>query len=120
MNTDEYKRILLAKEQDLVIQIKNAHQDAEELSPDDVNDVGDASVSDEQKDQQFSGIERAQSLLKQVQDALQRIEDGTFGKCVVDSGPIQEQRLKAVPWTPYCLKHSRLLDRGSLANTATL
>jgi hypothetical protein len=39
---------------------------------------------------------------------MRRVEDGTFGTCVVDGGRIEEQRVEAVPWTPYCLKHAHV------------
>jgi RNA polymerase-binding transcription factor DksA len=39
---------------------------------------------------------------------------------VVDGGPIEEKRLEAVPWTPYCLKHQKLLEAASQTRTPTL
>jgi DnaK suppressor protein len=48
-------------------------------------------------------------MLKQVQDAVKRIEDGTFGRCVVDGEEIDAKRLESIPWTSYCLKHEQLL-----------
>lgn len=32
----------------------------------------------------------------------------TYGICIVDGEPIDEGRLEAVPWTPYCRKHAEL------------
>jgi RNA polymerase-binding transcription factor len=55
-----------------------------------------------------------------VRDALQRIEDGTFGKCIVDGGPIEEKRLEAIPWTPYCLKHERQNELSEPLETPSL
>jgi DnaK suppressor protein len=55
-----------------------------------------------------------------VRDALKRIEEGTFGKCVVDGGAIEEKRLNAVPWTPYCLKHEQLLEKEHPRRMPTL
>ncbi len=52
-------------------------------------------------------------------DALGRVADGSFGTCIVDGGPIEEQRLEAAPWTPYCLKHAQRLEAGS-SKTPTL
>ena len=53
-------------------------------------------------------------------DALKRIDDGTFGTCVVDGGPIEEARLEAVPWTPYCLKHQQMREASAPPRTPTL
>ena len=57
---------------------------------------------------------------QQVRDALGRIGDGTFGTCIVDGGPIEEERLKALPWTPYCMKHATRLEAAALEKTPTL
>lgn len=42
--------------------------------------------------------------LKALDAALQRIEAGTYGKCVKCGKPISEERLEVVPHTPFCKK----------------
>lgn len=44
-----------------------------------------------------------QKLLQQVNDALQRIEDGTYGYCAICGKPIPEARLEAIPEAELCL-----------------
>ena len=82
-------------------------------------DAGDESVSDELKEQEFTEVELDSTTLNEVREALKRIDDGTFGRCVVDGEPIDEKRLEAMPWTPYCLKHQQLREAGR-RTTATL
>jgi DnaK suppressor protein len=55
-----------------------------------------------------------------VRAALRRIELGIYGICVVDGCPIDEQRLNAVPWTPYCRKHQQMLEEARGIRTPTL
>ncbi len=43
--------------------------------------------------------------LAQVESALKRIEDGTYGKCRVCNGPIEEARLEANPAAETCISH---------------
>lgn len=43
-------------------------------------------------------------VLGQIEGALERIEDGDYGSCVECSGRIPKMRLKAIPYTPYCVK----------------
>src|SRR5580700_11741939 len=71
--------------------------------------ISDDSVADEDESVDFAVAELDTTALEQIRDALQRIEDGTFGGCVVDGEPIEPKRLEAVPWTPYCLKHQNEL-----------
>lgn len=120
MNINQYKQRLQTEEQRLLKSIHGADASARELSGEAVRDETDVSVSDEEKEGAFQGAEAELATLNQVRDALKRIEDGSFGKCVVDGGPIEEKRLEAIPWTPYCLKHERLLERSAPPRTPTL
>ena len=43
--------------------------------------------------------------------ALQRVEDGTYGRCQVDGEPIDEERLKARPDAELCLHHQERAER---------
>jgi DnaK suppressor protein len=56
--------------------------------------------------------DRAQQHLEQVDAALARLDDGTFGTCVRCSRPIAEERLEALPWAAHCIDCRRELDRG--------
>jgi DnaK suppressor protein len=42
-------------------------------------------------------------LLREIADALQRIEHGTYGVCLECEEPISAKRLEAVPWARYCV-----------------
>jgi DnaK suppressor protein len=78
-----------------------------------VGDFGDAGVAEEDASADFNETERDSTVLRQVQDALRRIEAGTFGVCVVDGKPIEARRLAASPWVPYCLEHQTLLETNA-------
>ena len=55
-------------------------------------------VADEAASEDFTAAELDATTLQQVRDALRRIEDGTYGRCLADGGPIETKRLDAVPW----------------------
>lgn len=42
--------------------------------------------------------------LVQIEGALERIEAGSYGRCTECSGKIPKMRLKAIPYTPHCVK----------------
>ena len=46
--------------------------------------------------------QNAERLLYQVERALQRMDNGTFGTCRSCEQPIGEERLQAIPYTRYC------------------
>lgn len=120
IKTERYKKRLLELEKKLTKQTDRDVDEARGELIDTPGDAGDRSVSDVAVDSQFTQAELNSVILQQVQDALRRIEDGTFGKCLVDGGPIEPKRLDAVPWTPYCLKHQTLLEAAGRERNWTL
>jgi len=56
--------------------------------------------------------ENVEHLLAEIDDALRRIEDGTYGVCVVCGRPIGEERLAAVPYATLCIDDKRAQERG--------
>jgi DnaK suppressor protein len=110
MNTDRYRQQLLAMEQELLARMKRVSASAREPGDQSTSDAGDESVNNERREEQLWKVDTDRTVLKQVQEALGRIEDGTFGKCLVDGEPIEEKRLEAMPWAPYCLEHQEELE----------
>jgi DnaK suppressor protein len=120
MNVQHYKDRLLDLEKALSARIGLALADGRREFTDSAHDVGEAGLADELASEEFADADRDSIVLKQVRDALARVDNGTFGTCLVDGGPIEEKRLDAVPWTPYCLKHEQLLEAPSASKTPTL
>jgi RNA polymerase-binding transcription factor DksA len=120
MNIQDYKQRLLDLEKTLSARIGQETDQGRGEFIDSAHDVGDASVADEMASEEFTEVEHSAEVLQQVRDALGRVADGTFGTCVADGGPIEEQRLEAVPWTPYCLKHAQRLEAAASLRTPTL
>ena len=56
--------------------------------------------------------ERAENQLAQVEAALVRIDDGTFGTCRRCGNAIATERLEALPWAALCIECQRLEGRG--------
>jgi RNA polymerase-binding transcription factor DksA len=55
--------------------------------------------------------EDAQDQLREVDAALARLGDGTFGTCAACGKAIPVERLEAVPWTTLCIEDARKLAR---------
>ncbi len=120
MNIQQYKQRLLDMEATLSARIGQETDEGRGQFIDSAHDVGDASVADEVASEVFAQAGQDADVLQQVRDALARVNDGTFGKCIVDGGPIEAQRLEAMPWTPYCLKHAERLEAAESRRTPTL
>ena len=116
---EEFKAMLLAKLNELLgnvfsMEYETLHQDTTDLSrlPFHMADLGTDSY-----DQEFTlGLmDSERKLLEQVNEALQRIEEGTYGICEGSGEPISKERLEAIPWTRYCVTCADLLEKGLVA-----
>jgi RNA polymerase-binding protein DksA len=67
----------------------------------DTNDMADCATDESDHDLAFSLLSREDSALQEVDAALRRIEQGTYGTCEETGKPIPEERLRAVPWARY-------------------
>ena len=104
IDVDEFRNILKQMEGDLLADLERTEQDAREASSAEVEDPVDLANSGEEKDAQFDESNRDYEKLRLVREASERIENGTYGQCVVCGREIPEARLRAVPWTPYCIE----------------
>lgn len=51
-------------------------------------------------------------LLREIDYALERISNGTYGICTETGQPIPKARLEAQPWARYCIEYARKLEKG--------
>ncbi len=77
-------------------------------------DFEDVAVDFLETQQEQSILVNQQALLTEVEDALKRIEDGTYGKCANCGRPIPEKRLEAIPWAARDVKCEEQLEQRNL------
>jgi DnaK suppressor protein len=75
----------------------------------------DTAVDSLEIQQEQSILVNEQALLTQVERALERIENGTYGKCVNCGQPIPEKRLEAIPWAERDVKCEELVEQRNLS-----
>ncbi len=66
----------------------------------------DQAISYRQNDMRTNLMVEARQSLIYVENALSRIENGTYGKCEVCGEQIEEQRLQALPYATLCMEHA--------------
>jgi DnaK suppressor protein len=120
MDIEHYRRRLLEEQERLVPLTDRTKQEAREATPDPIHDRTDDSVLDELKDELFRESETHWTTLRRVRAALQRIQDGTYGRCLADGGPIEPARLEAAPWVEYCVRHEQERERSEGTRTPGL
>ena len=66
----------------------------------------DQAISYRQNDMRTNLMVEARQSLIYVENALSRIENGTYGKCEVCGEQIEEQPLQALPYATLCMEHA--------------
>jgi len=108
----EYKKLILKKKQELLDSVQHISKDTLKLSQKDASgDISGytihmADMATDTYDREFSlGLATSeQKVIFEVDDALKRIEEGTYGSCEDCKKIISKTRLKAIPYTRLCIK----------------
>ena len=124
INLEQIKQRLEAKRAELQENIANLTEayprpvDALEAS-EGPQDFEDTAVDFLETQQEQAVLVNQQALLTEVESALERIEQGTYGKCVNCGQPIPEKRLEAIPWAARDVKCEEQLEQRNLSVTET-
>lgn len=117
---DKYRLLLLAKRAELFGDVVSMENEALRSESSDLSNTPQhiAEQGSENYDQTLSLNLAAQDrrLIKEIDEALKRIEDGTYGLCELTNLPIPEDRLDVLPWARYTIEAARELEnRGPLS-----
>ena len=109
-----YEDALRAKQRELVDSYQR-DKAAGNASPDDgIQDLADKAASAYSKELNFSLSDAERNLLMAIDEAFNRISEGSYGTCTNCGNVIGEKRLAAVPWTAYCIDCQELQEKGML------
>ena len=96
-----YKRLLLEKRGELSSVLGEA-QSRVPAAGGWEGDVVDQANADSEAELQIRLHQSDGRLLRAIEEALDRIRQGTYGVCATCNEPISKARLEAVPWTHLC------------------
>ncbi len=57
-------------------------------------------------------LQSERAMLQEIDEALERIENGTYGICLGTGQQINKPRLEARPWAKYCIEYARMVEKG--------
>jgi DnaK suppressor protein len=112
--SDKVKKRLLAKREELLQDLLKNREVSDETVDESAQDMADRATSAYTKEFAYSLSENDRKTLVLIDEALVRLDDGTYGTCVHCAAPVQEKRLEAVPWARHCLDCQELQDKGLL------
>jgi DnaK suppressor protein len=95
-----FQRILASKKSELARSLGNRAALAIERSADDYDLMQDSV----ERDVAVHNLDLESYTFREVVEALERIDDGSFGRCVRCAEEISHKRLMALPWTRFCIQ----------------
>jgi RNA polymerase-binding protein DksA len=117
---EHFKQMLLEKRREILKNVNEIEDEA--LKKSRLDATGDlssmpihmADLGTDNYEQEFAlGLmDSERKLLREIDDALERIEQGIYGICEGTGKPIPKARLEAQPWARYGVEYTRLLEQG--------
>lgn len=86
--------------------------EVEEISDGSDSHVGDSATATLGREIDYTLGENSEQVLSEINIALKRIEEGTYGTCTACGNEIAPERLEAYPWASLCIDDARKAERG--------
>jgi len=119
LDTDRFRERLLDERKRVLDAIDNIHsenpgsigEETEELTFED-NHLGDVATATFDREMASTLEENSTHVLGEIDGALARIDEGTYGTCQRCGDSIAEERLEALPWAMLCIDCKRKQERS--------
>lgn len=115
----EFKKLLLEKRAELAGDVDHLTNQVSGRGSDESNSqsaapIHMADIGSDNWEQEFTLglIDNERTLLREIDEALARIDDRTYGICLATHKPIGRARLLAKPWAKYCIDYARAREEG--------
>ncbi len=121
VDVEHFREVLLEKREAVSAALNNLHRENSVSLEDETGELVSGSADQHLADTATETVDREigttleehdERLLAEIDAALRRIEDGTYGKCVNCGAPIPQERLEAMPWATLCIDCKRKEERG--------
>ena len=115
IDTDHFRAQLLKERERVQNAVSRLHSDhpgrldeeVEEAAGTSDNHLGDLATATLNREIDYTLSENSEQVLGEIDAALGRIEEGTYGKCRVCGKEITAERLEAYPWASLCIDDAR-------------
>ena len=115
----KFKALLLAKRNEILGNVTSMESETLRRERSDLSNLpihmADLGTDNSEIENIIGLMSSERKMLSEIDDALGRIEEGTYGICEGNGEPIPKPRLNAIPWARYCVPCATLLEKGLLA-----
>ena len=110
----QYETKLMEQRNALLGMVERTEDYGREADRDVSQDPADKASNSYTKELLFSQSTNERNILRLIEEALDRISEGSYGECINCGEEISQKRLDAIPWTPHCIRCQELLEQGLL------
>ena len=113
----EFKALLLAKRKEILGDVSTIEKETLQKPRSDLSNmpIHMADVGSDNYEQEFTLelLDSERKVITEIDDALKRIEEGTYGICEGTGKPIERERLEAIPWARYSVEYANQREKGA-------
>lgn len=107
---EKCKKALLEAKTNILNRVRDVRQDLHSSEDGKQGDEGDQTVKALAESEALSNNERLRTQLMEIEMALARIDNGTYGTCEETEEPIEPERLLAIPWTRLSIEGAEIRE----------
>lgn len=111
---EQYRKKLEAKRDELLKIIARTEEEGRAADEESNVDLADKAANSYTKEFLFGQTHHDRRILQLVKEALERIEEDSYGLCANCEEEIQQKRLEAVPWARHCISCQEKQEQGLL------
>jgi DnaK suppressor protein len=105
------KALLLEKREEIIGEVQHIHASSQEMGQDGIQDMADEASNLYTKQILMSLSENQRKALREVDEALDRMEEGTYGTCDSCGNPVGLKRLHIKPFAKYCVQCQDIIEK---------
>jgi RNA polymerase-binding protein DksA len=112
----KFKKLLLAKRNEILGNVISMEDEALHRQRSDLSNMpihmADIGTDNYETEYTLGLVDSERKLMREIDDALERIENSTYGICEGSGESIPKARLEAIPWARYCVEYAQLQEKG--------
>ena len=112
----KFRDLLLAKRNEILGNVTSMEDEALHRQRSDLSKMpihmADIGTDNYETEYTLGLVDSERKLMREIDEALDRIENCTYGICEGSGKSIPKTRLEAIPWARYCVEYARLLEKG--------
>ena len=111
-HSDPLRKKLVEQQQEILSLYEHDLRVGQQASDEGTEDIVDRANNSYNREFMFALSDTERQLLIEIDEALTRMDSGTYGSCAHCSIDIANARLRALPWAKYCIDCQEQVERG--------